>query len=193
MKALRECHADVIDLYGYKLQVAIALSLWRDQLHKMASRGATTRSNQVSFGQDDPAHPGATYQYRRDYGFLLDASASDGTTSTLHRRSVVTLLYSDWENKHRPGIAKEIGFEKSQELESDVFQDIGVYRHAILHRGGKLQKEPQVFRFFRKGEIVSLTNEHVDTIFRGVVDELNRIGREYYGTDPQFSFDQPMN
>ena len=82
---------------------------------------------------------------------------------------------------------------KTKKLESDVFQDVGVYRHAIIHRGNKLQKEPKVFLFFGKGEVVSLTDDHIDIIFRTVVDELNRIGREYYGTDPQFRFDRPMN
>ncbi len=192
-KALRECHADVIDLYGYKLQVAIAISLWHNELRRLTSSGTTTRSNQVFFGQDDPDQPGAAYQYRRDYGFLLDASASDGMNPVIHRHSVVVLLYAMWDDHHRGLIAKELGYKDRDDLESNVFQDIGLYRHAILHRGNKLQKEPQVFSFFKKGEVVSLTNGHVDTIFRRVVDELNRLGRDHYGTDPQFSFDQPMN
>ena len=192
MKALRECHADVIEIYGYGIQVIGALLIWHDFLRKQISSG-TKKSNRMFFGKGDPNLPGAKSQYQRDYGYLLDSSVNNGPLSVTHRRSVVTLLYSDWEHKHRPEIAKELGFEKSQELESDVFQDIGVYRRAILHRGNKLQKDPEVFRFFGKGEGVSLTSDHIDTIFRGVVDELNRIGREYYGTDPQFSFDQPMN
>lgn len=193
MEALRECHADVVDLYGYKLQVAIAISLWHEKISEMLSSPPTTRSNQMSFGQGAPNRPGATYQYRRSFGHLLDTSASNGMTPVIHRRSVVTLLYAAWEHTHRRRIAEEVGFQESNDLKSDVFQDVGVYRHAILHRGNKLQKEPKVFRFFGKGEVVSLTNEHVDIIFRGVVDELNRIGREHYGMDPRFSFEQPMN
>ena len=193
MKALRECHADVIDLYGYKLQVAIALSFWHKELGKMISSGPTTRSNQLSVGPSDPNRPGATYQYRRNIGYLLDASASDGTTSVIHRRSVVTLLYAAWEDLHRSRIAKEIGLNCKNDLKSDVFRDVNVYRRAIMHASGKLQDEPKIFNFFKKGEEVSLTSQHIDLIFRGVVDELNHIGIEHYQTDPQFSFDHPMN
>ena len=193
MKALKECHNDVIEIFGYGVQVFLALLTLHDHLHKQISSGETKKSNRMFFGDSDPNSPEAKYQYRREFGYLLDASAKNGPLSVIHNRSVVTLLCSTWEDRHRPRIAKEIGFKCKNDLESDVFKDVNVYRRAIIHAGGKLQEKPKVFRFFEKGEEVSLTQKHIDLIFRQVVDELNRIGREHYGTDPQFSFDRPMN
>ena len=188
MKALKECHNDVIEIFGYGVQVFLALLTLHDHLHKQISSGETKKSNRMFFGDSDPNSPEAKYQYRREFGYLLDASAKNGPLSVIHNRSVVTLLCSTWEDRHRPRIAKEIGFKCKNDLESDVFKDVNVYRRAIIHAGGKLQEKPKVFRFFEKGEEVSLTQKHIDLIFRQVVDELNRIGREHYGTGPAVQF-----
>ncbi len=195
MKALKECHSDIIEIYGYGVQVITALSTWHGWLRNQISSGKTKKSNRMFFSADeeDPNRPEAKYQYQRDVGHLLDVAAKEGPLSVLHRRSVVTLLYSTWEDRHRAMMATEIGLKSKDDLKSDVFKDVNVYRRAIIHAGGKLQDKPKVFCFFEKGEEVSLTQKHIDLIFRHVVEELNRIGREHYGTDPQFSFDKQLN
>ena len=199
MKALKDCHSDVIDVYGYGIQVITALDAWHKQLRELISSGQVDNLNRsVALGLDSPDDPALTFQYKRPIGYILKASSTSGTTLVIHRRGMVTLLHSTWEERHRDLIAKELGFKHKKDfrrknnIKSDVFSDINKYRQAIIHTGGKLDKNPKVFRFFRKGEVVSLTNEHVEIIFRSAVDELNRIGRDYYGTDPQFSFDQPL-
>ena len=193
MNALQECHRDVIEIYGYGVQVIGALFTWHKHLCDQISSGKTKKSNRMFFGDSNPNHPEAKYHYQRDFGYLLDMSANNGPLSVIHRRSVVTLLYSAWEDRHRALIAEEIGFKSKNDLNSDVFRDVNVYRRAIIHAGGRLRDEPKVFGFFEKGEEVSLTHKHIDLIFRHVVDELNRIGKEHYGTDPQFSFGHPLN
>ena len=170
----------------------MALSVWHDELRESISSGKVENSNRMMvFGMHSPDHPEANCQYKRPSVYFLDATASNGTTSVFHRRNMVTLLYSTWEDRHRALIAKELGLSKD-DLKSAVFRDVNVYRRAIAHAGGKLPDEPKVFHFFRKGEEASLTNAHIEFIFRSVVDELNRIGRDCYGTDPEFSFDQPL-
>ena len=47
-------------------------------------------------------------------------------------------------------------------------------------------------RFFRKGEKLALTAEHIDVIFSSVIDELNRIGRKYFGVNLRFNFEERM-
>ena len=165
-----------------------------DHFGKMLSFSSQTKNSElVFFHTGEPNHPEATYQYRKDFGTLLDASAKNGEISVTHRRSIMTLLHSAWEDRYRKMIANEIGLKCKNCLKSDVFQDVNIYRQAVIHAGGKLGKEPKVFRFFGKGEEVSLTSDHIVLIFRRVVDELNRIGRNCYHTDPQFRFDWPLN
>ena len=50
MKALKECHNDVIEIFGYGVQVIGALFTWHDLLRKRISSGKTKKSNQMFFG-----------------------------------------------------------------------------------------------------------------------------------------------
>ena len=192
MKALTEFHRELVAIYGYGVQVSTALTLWHQWLNKKLSSQTTTPDNEMFFGKSDPNDPDAFYVYRRTFGYLLAASKPDGNTSVIHRRNLVALLYMSWEDQHRDRIAKEAGLEDKNDLGSDVFGDVRSYRHAIMHAGGRLGTEPRVFRFFAKGDKVTLTADHIDIIFRAAIDDLNRIGEEYFGTNPGFNFETPM-
>ena len=53
-------------------------------------------------------------------------------------------------------------------------------------------QRPANVRLFKRGDEVTLTNDQMDTIFREIIDELNRIGTELYGKNPRFSFDKQL-
>ena len=192
MNALTEFHRELVAIYGYGVQVSTALMFWHQWLNKQVSSHTRTPDNEMFFGKSDPNDPDAFYVYRRTFGYLLAASKPNGDTSVIHRRNLVTLLYTSWEDRHRGKIAKEAGLEDKNELGSDVFGDVRRYRHAIMHTRGRLRVEPKVFRFFRKGDKVTLTADHMDIIFRTAIGDLNRIGKEYFGTNPRFNFETPM-
>ncbi len=192
MKALKEFHRELVEIYGYGVQVSTALTFWHQWLNKQLSSQTTTPGNEMFFGKSDPNDPDAFYVYRRTFGYLLAASKSDGDTSVIHRRNLVTLLYTSWEDRHRNRIAKEAGLDDKNNLGSDVFGDVRMYRHAIMHAGGRLGAEPRVFRFFGKGDRVTLTAGHIEVIFKAAIDDLNRIGEEFFGTNPRLNFETPM-
>ena len=190
MRALRAFHGDVVDIYGYLTQVNGALMTWRKFLDDRITGGATPH-NTFFFGKGDPNEPDSTYQYRRTFADLIADVTENGTTSVMHRRSVIVLLVASWEDRHRKLIASECGLQKN-DLKSDLFHDLNRYRQAILHGGGRLQNRPKKIPFFRKGERVDLTGDHMDSMFRMVVNELNRLGVEHYGDNPGFTFDKSM-
>ena len=192
MKALSEFHLDVVAIYGYGVQVSAAMTFWHKWLNKQLSSPTTTPDNSMFFGKSDPNEQDATYVYRRSFSYLLDASSPDGDTNIIHRRNLIALLYASWEDRHRKRIAHEAGLKQKNDLVSDVFGDVRTYRHAIVHSNGRLEDEPEVFHFFRKGQVLALTSEHVDVIFRLVIDDLNRMGKEYFHMDPRFNFEEPM-
>ena len=192
MKELANFHQELLDTYGYHLQVGIGINLWHRMLNQQIGAGSTTVSSKISFGQSAPNDPDAKYQYARTFGELSDASAPDGTISVLHRRSVITLIVASWEDEFRNRIAQECGVEKN-DLQSDVFHDVNRFRQAILHAGAKLDVEPKALGIFHKGDEIALTGPHMDLIFRALIDELNRIGRVHYGKDPGFNFDNNLN
>lgn len=191
MRELIEFHQEVVDIYGYLVQVNAAIGRWRKFLVESAT-GPTTLRHTFYFGRGDPNRPRAKYQYKRSFGDLITAADNQGVTSVLHRRSVIVLLVATWEDRYRSRIASECGLAKN-DITSDLFRDLNRYRQAILHAGGKLRDEPLVLSHFAKGDEVSLTSDHMDSIFRMVIDELNRLGTDFYGTDPGFAFDKSLN
>ena len=190
MRALREFHDDMVDIYGYLTQVNSALMMWRKFLNERIT-GGTTPQNTFFFGTGDPNNPDSKYQYERTFAELMADVAENGTTSVVHRRSVIVLLVASWEDRHRKLIAQECGLQKN-DLESDLFHDLNRYRQAIVHRDGRLGNDPKMIPFFNKDERVDLASEHMGSIFRMVVDELNRFGVEHYGANPGFTFDKSM-
>ena len=110
-----------------------------------------------------------------------------------YRESVIAFSYALWEDQYRGRIAHECKLANKNKIKSDVFYDLNKYRQAILHSGGRLAAEPKVIRFFNRGEEVLLTDDHMYELFSLLVGELNRLGREYYRQDPQFSLDRPLN
>lgn len=119
MNALRAFHDELVDIYGYLTQVNTALMIWRGFLNNCVT-GRTTPNNIFFFGQGDPNKADSTYQYRRTFAELV---AENGTTSVMHRRSVVVLLVASWEDRHRALVAREFGLKKN-DLKSDVFHDL---------------------------------------------------------------------
>ena len=191
MAELIAFYRELREIYGYYIQVKAAIGQFNKWMSGQIS-GSTTRSNSLFFGHDDPTQPGAKIQYVRTLGELIDASTGDGPLEVTHRRSIIVFTVASWEDSYRPRIAKELGLAKN-DLKSDVFYDLNKYRQAILHAGGTLRTEPRALRLFRKGDQVAFTHEHMHQVFRTLMDELNRISREFYGIDTQFVFDTPLN
>ena len=191
MKELENFHDEIIDIYGYMVQVGAAIGQWNKLLISQIGSHQTTPDNAMFFGKDNPSRPGARYQYKRSFKELVTASSKDGITSVVHRRSVVVLLVASWEDRYRKRIANECGLTKD-DLTSDLFHDLNRYRQAILHASGKLRAKPKILPFFHRGDRVSLTDDQMDSIFRLLIDELNRIGTEFYGRNPAFDLDKRL-
>ena len=195
MKALIELHNELVEIYGYQLQVAAAINGWRDRVNQMVDNGSgTSPANTMFFGRGpgDPNSPDAEYQYRATFGDLIAASEKFGINSVLHRRYIVVLVAVAWE-RYRKRIARECNEKCTNAVESAVFGDLTKYRNAILHKSNRLRATPDVLRYFAKGDEVSPTPDQIDSIFRDLTDELNRIGRKYYDTDPGFAFSKRLN
>ena len=190
MKALRAFHDNVVEIFGYLMQVHAALVFWRDFLNDRIRDGSSPNRT-IYFGNDDPSNPDPKYQYRRTFAELIKDMGRSGTTLIVLRQSVVVLLVASWEDHHRALIAGECGLERN-DLKSDVFHDLNRYRQAILHGGGILREDAKKLQFFGRGQRVDLTAKHMGSIFHMVVEELNEFGVRHYGGNPEFTFDKSM-
>ena len=191
MKALKQLHNDLVDIYGYKLQVQAAIACWRKELERPLATGQTTPSHSLLFGPGDPNLPDAKFQYQATLGNLMAASDRSGINFIIHFRCILVLVVATWEDRCRELIARECNKAKN-DIKSDVFHDLNKYRQGILHVDNRLDEKPKVLPYLNVGDEISLTSEQMDSIFRELINELNRLGREYYDTDPDFSFDKRL-
>lgn len=189
MKALIELHNELIEIYGYKVQVQAAIAAWKQLTTSIVeSENGTTRSHTMFFGQGNPEFPDAEFQYRETFGNLITASGKSGINSILHHRYILVLVYASWEDHYRGRIARECNKKSMNEVESAVFGDLGKYRNAILHKRNRLVSKPEVLPYFVKDDEISPTSDQVFSIFQDLISELNRLGREYYDRDPELVF-----
>ncbi len=194
MQALINLHDELVALNGYEVEVCAALHQWSEFL-KNARKRAKNRNKtpRMFFGRGNPNDPSAKFQHVKSFDDLIHASRKNGININTHRRSVVILIHAIWEDQYRQRIAYECELPNKNSIESDVFHDVNKYRQAVLHAGGRLVGEPKVIRLFKPGEEVLLTDEHMYQLFSILVSELNRIGKTYYGQEPGFSLDKPLN
>ncbi|MDE0098982.1 MAG: hypothetical protein OXM87_05140 [Truepera sp.] len=192
-------YEDLIDLFAYAVEGAIAINEFHKWLIKLGAEFGTRMENRVSFGRDSPNHPDAKYQHAKTYEQLLADFSTEGSHHQLHRRGIVALTYAKWEDQYRKKIAEDCclvddkGVVCKNRVKSDIFKELNWYRQAILHRNGKLKEEPRILCFARKGDTVSFTGNHMYELFSILIDELNRIGEAYYGKNPRFSLDKLLN
>ena len=103
------------------------------------------------------------------------------------------MAYALWEDEYRKRIATECGLKCKNDISSDVFHDLNKFRQAILHAGSRLDEETKAIHFFRKGDTVAFTENQMTELFAAIIEELNRIGNEYYNMNPGFSFKQALD
>lgn len=192
MEELESFRRELTDTYGHYAEVKAAISFFREQLDEWYG-AHFGQDNPVMFGSGDPNGTHASYAYRSTFSELVAGLGPNGRRLAVHSRSVIVLVVALWEASYRGRIADELGLEDKNDLKSEVFRDLNKYRQAILHAGAVLREEPRELRIFRKGEQVILTSEHMDLIFRTIIDELNRMGEEHYGRNPNFRFYVPLH
>ena len=191
MDSLLALHEKLMVLYAHHTEMEAAWAIWNNFL-KSQIKGQTTLENQMWFGRDDPRSPDANFHYAKTYRTLIQDSEENGQNSWRQRNAVVAFAYALWEDEYRNLIALECGFNEKNAIESEVFQDLNKYRQAVLHVSGRLDREPQVIRYFTKGDVVAFTKNQMYALFSALINELNHIGKTYYKQDPKLALDKSM-
>ena len=192
MRALFDLHDEVLDMYAHHEETCTALHHWGEIL-KGFHRGPKNPDSKYFFGKDKATAQDAKFQYSKNIDALIADSSRNGVHASIVRRSVITLTYAIWEDQYRQRIAYECDLKNRNEISSDVFHDLSRYRQAILHAGGRLVDTPKAIKFFKKGDQVLLTHDHIYEIFSIIVEELNRIGEVYYGQNPKLTLDVSLD
>ena len=95
-----------------------------------------------------------------------------------------------WDSAYRPAISQQC---RSQQVDSDAFEDLRHYRNAILHNNGILDKDTETLTVFHKGDAIEPTIDELHDVFKQLVLGLNDVGLRYYGADPGFEWGLRLN
>ena len=193
MQALQSLYDELIGLYGYQLQMDVSISEWRKLLNGLGQKHATRMNNRVTFGKDDANDPNATYQFSATYGSILDANSSNGQNPQLMRCGVIVLAYSLWDDQYRGKIAAECGLACKDDVKSEIFRDLNIYRRAAVHAGRIVRSQPNVLPFLSKNAALRFSPADMQRLFELLIDELNRLGRDYYHTNTSFTLSRTLN
>ena len=193
MSGLKRFHGELMSIFASSIETEMGFLLLVDWLGEALKDPRVETFFPVQLGKGDPRLSSTIYQYEKPLEELIRDSREGGQNVRLYRNGVIALTYALWEEEYRATIATECGLASKNEVGSDVFQDLNKYRQAILHRGARLGREPTKMSFFAKGDIVSFTKDQMHDLFAQLIEELNRIGEEYYGQNPGFTLDKPLH
>ena len=193
MSGLKRFHGELMSIFASNVETEMGFLLLVQWLSGVLKDPRVEASFTVQLGKGDPHLTSTTYQYEKPLEELMRDSKEGGQNVRLYRNGVISLTYALWEENYREIIATECGLASKDEVLSDVFQDLNKYRQAILHRGGRLDREPVKMGFFAKGDVVSFTKDQMEDLFAQLIKELNRLGEEYYGQNPGFTLDRPLH
>ena len=181
---------ELVGLYGEdQITVFVAMTV-REQVDEWLKDGTTKVDNNLSFGKDDPNEPTAVADYSLTFAELLARIDPAGQQAKAVRARLIVFAYTLWEKVYRLAISQECGVDC---VDSDEFGDLRQYRHAILHRKGKLHTDTTTLTVFGKGDLIEPTADQLRKVFKQLVVGLNDIGVRYYQEDPGFTWGRRLN
>jgi hypothetical protein len=118
---------------------------------------------------EDPTQPDVLMHRIVLVSEYIDANSVGGSNEQHHARAAITFLYAYWDEEVRPEFARALEVT-TKEIVSDIFGDLRLIRHAILHNKGVLTnvawlKLKVIQEYFSPEGVVSLPNATMHRIF----------------------------
>lgn len=144
------------------------------QIHQDVRPDGTRRSSKgaprvMMTAVEDPTQPDVLMHRIVLVSEYIGANSVGGSNEQHHARAAITFLYAYWDEQVRPKLAQVLQVAV-QEIRSDIFGDLRLIRHAILHNNGiitnsNFKRLKMVGEFFRPDDFVSLPNATMHCIF----------------------------
>ena len=125
---------------------------------------------------EDPSQPQVVIHRIVLSSEYLAANSEAGSNEQQHARSAIIFVFAFWDEEIRPRLARARGIEV-RDVVVDVFGDLRLLRHAILHNKGVMTaaahaKLKVLNEHFTADTLVSLPNETIHRIFALVKKEV---------------------
>jgi hypothetical protein len=175
----------VDNIYGVYLDATHGFGLVRqrvvDAQTNIASQHSVSMAHldsiTMTYGKgEDPDSPGAVELHTITQGEVKARNERGGTNWIFLANVCLVSIYQYWEDHFREALATALGKSK-YELLVPLMGDLRLYRMSIIHHRGIALREVErceVLQWFRPGERIELTPDHMETI----VLEINRAVRQ---------------
>lgn len=132
-------------------------------------RGTKDAPRVVMTAVEDPTQPDVLMHRIVLVSEYITANAVGGSNEQQHARAAITFLYAYWDEEVRPELARTLGVA-TNEIASDIFGDLQLIRHAVLHNKSVLKnsayrKLKLIREHFSPDDVVSLPNATMHHIF----------------------------
>ena len=188
--------AEIDALYGHYLDTTTGFARLVDSLVAARTRLPQKLQGKIdpntlafSYGDGAPGQRGTRQLHKTTQGALMARNQKGGSNYTRAGRSLVVLLYTQWEDLHRNRIARALGHDNKDALKSQSFGDLGILRNAIVHRHGVVTEvDARRLKVFicRAGEELLIGPPVVDNLVTQLKKALDDIVTEAGGADPLF-------
>lgn len=119
---------------------------------------------------DGPEDSVSVVDHTATRGERIARNAREGDNCRFIGNMCLVYIYSFWEHQYRQAIAEFLGLEDGK-IALDIFGDIRLYRHSIIHTRGIATEEIEkckVLKWFLEGDEIFLT----EPMFRDVVSRI---------------------
>jgi hypothetical protein len=114
---------------------------------------------------------------------LKDRMKKTGKNTNYVSQFSLAMIYEFWENKYREKFSEAIGLKKN-DLKSDIFGDIRLIRHDILHARGLAtinnSSKTKILKWFQEGELILITEEKFQNVIVEIFKYVNTFFIQHY-------------
>ncbi|MFT3980301.1 MAG: hypothetical protein QM687_07525 [Ferruginibacter sp.] len=135
------------------------------------------------YSKGTPTNPNTIVLHEVTQGRFKERNKEGGANHVIIAHLCLTQIYQYWEDHYKSLIANAIGISK-EDLKSDIFGDIRIYRNSIIHyRGVALPniKKCKILKWFNEGDSIVLTSDQIEEIIFNVKNAINSIPEKYCG------------
>ncbi len=153
---------------------------------KEARAKAAAGLGMVYVSHSDPSQPDVIHHNIVRVKDFLIRNEKSGSNEQLICQAIISFIFAYWEEGLRYKLAKIAEIPKN-EVASDVFGDLRILRHVILHDRSILSPSEfsklKILKFFEAGEALNFDSSKMKRIFEAVDKEFARLLFERLGID----------
>ena len=133
------------------------------------------------YGKGAPEDSNSIVLHESTQGDYKKRNNAGGLNHIVIAHLCLTQIYQYWEDHYRSLIAESAGIKK-EELKSDIFGDLRIYRNSIIHhRAIALSeiKKCKILKWHNEGDEIVFNEKQIDEVILNVKIDINSIPERY--------------